>query len=322
MNISRTATGLLAAAATALVLVVGACSTTGGVAVRSTTTSPGTTGSTTVTAGTSGSSLGTSVGTSSGTSSGSASPSSTGAVPPPTCSETPNKLVSPTGAPIITVSSGANFFIANSAVEPLSIAVYADGTAISSLGVGTSTQPLPAMTIGYVPTCTLDWAKNEIRQLASVEMGQPNITDQGTTQVVYGSGAAEIKISAYALGNEDQVMTGKAGRSRLITLLAALRAPLEGAAVWAPDRLKIVEVTAPVQAAGPALVWPGPNRLEQVLGQQQGRQRCGVVSGATAAGVLAALGDRNVYSRWTDAGRATGVNIGGLVPGQVGCRQS
>ena len=321
MNLSHTAPGLLAAAATALLLVVGACSTTGGVAVRSTTTSPGTTGSTTVTAGTSGSS-GSSLGTSSGTSLGSGGPSPTRAVPPPTCSETPNKLVSPTGAPIITVSPGANFFIANSAVEPLSIAVYADGTAISSLGVGTSTQPLPPMTIGYVPTCTLDWAKDEIRQLASVEIGQPNITDQGTTQVVYRSGAAEIKISAYALGNEDQVMTGKAGRSRLITLLAALRAPLEGAAVWAPDRLKIVEVTAPVEAAGPALVWPGPNRLEQVLVQQQGRQRCGVVSGATAAGVLAALGDRNVYSRWTDAGRATGLNIGGLVPGQVGCRQS
>jgi hypothetical protein len=220
------------------------------------------------------------------------------------------------------VTTGANSWIANQQVEPLSLAVYADGTALSSLGVGTATESLPGMTIGYIPTCTLDWAKGEIRQLASVQIGQPDVTDQGTTQVVFRSGAAEIKLSAYALGIEEHVRTGKEGRARLITLLAALRAPLAGAATWTPDRLRVVEVPAPKASAGAALVWPGTVPLEQVLTQVQGRQRCGAVVGATAAAVLAELHDRDVYSRWTDAGRVTGLDIGVLVPGQETCRSS
>lgn len=312
----RSTAGWRTCAAAALLFVVGACASTAGVAVR------GASGTTTTAVTPTPVSRGT---TPSGTTPSSAAPGTVAAgtpVPPPVCAGTINHLTTPTGAPIITVTTGANSWIANHQVEPLSLAVYADGTALSSLGVGTATEPLPAMTIGFIPTCTLDWAKDEIRQLASVQIGQPDITDQGTTQVVYRSGAAEVKLSAYALGEEEHVMTGKEGRARLITLLAALRAPLAGAAPWTPDRLRVVEVPAPKASAGAALVWPGTVPLEKVLIQVQGRQRCGAVVGATAAAVLRELDDRNVYSRWTDAGRVTGLDIGVLVPGQETCRSS
>ncbi len=212
-------------------------------------------------------------------------------------------------------------FEANWAAEPLLLAVYADGTAISSLGVGTASKPLPRMTIGYIPPCTLDWAGQEILQLATVEFGQPNITDQGFTEVTYAPvRSTSIRLSAYALGEGDQyVTTSRTGRARLNTLLAALRSPLEGAAPWTPATLRLVEKPAPVKSYGPALIWPGAARLSTALTYGPAGSRCGVVSGADAAAVLETLGEHAGYSRWSDAGTTTGLNIGALVPGQSGC---
>lgn len=321
MNLSRTATGLLAAAATALLLVVGACSTTGGVAVRIPTTStPGTTGSTTGTAGTSSSALG----TTQATSLGSGGPSPTRTVPAPTCSEMPNKLVPPTGMPVITVTQGANSWITNWGTEPLALALYADGSGLASDDIGQADKPLAVMRLGYLPSCVLEWAKNELQQLAGADMGDPGITDQGTTVVTYRPvGGAAVKISVYALGSGDEyVLSGKENRARVAAVLAALRKPFHNAAIWTPDRLKIVAVTAPVPSGGPALVWPAAKSLNDVLVDKMGGQRCGVVSGADAAAVLEALGEHDVYGRWTDAGKVVGLNIGALVPGQDACSAS
>jgi hypothetical protein len=317
MSLRRTTAGLLAAAATAMLLVVGACSTTGGVAVRSTTATPGTTGSTAGTAGTSASSVGTSL----ATSLGSGGPSPTRPVPPPTCSETPNKLVPPSGVPIITVTQGANSWITNSATEPLAIALYADGSGLASDDIGQAVEPLASMRLGYVPSCLLDWAKTELQQLAGADMGDPGITDQGTTVVTYRPAAgAAVKISVYALGSGDEyALSGKENRARVAAVLAALRKPFHEAAIWTPNRLKIVAVPAPVASGGPALVWPGAQSLDDVLVDKRGGQRCGVVSGADAAAVLKTLGQRTVYARWTDAGKVVGLNIGALVPGQDPC---
>lgn len=311
-----------------LLLVLTACATADGSAVRGSTSGSGVSGRSVVT-GTSVTTAPsvttrTSAVTATTSSSGTTAPTSTSPPGPPVCVGTINRLATPTGEPMITVTAGANAFIANHQVEPLSLAVYADGTTISSLGVGAATEPLPGMTIGYIPECTLDWASQEIEQLATLDLGQPNVTDQGTTEVVYtpSSGPA-VRVSAYALGfDDDRLMTGKPARARLTTLLAALRAPVAGASAWTPDALQLVEVPPPVESSGAALVWPVSTRLDVLLNQHQGRQRCGVVSGADAAAVRTALGERFVYSRWTDAGRVTGLNIGALVPGQAGCRQS
>ncbi len=287
------------AALVGLLLVVTACATTDGVAIRGTTTGAATKTVTT----------------------GATALTPTSPAGPPTCGGTIDHLTTPTGAPILTVTAGANLFEANWAAEPLSLAVYADGTAISSLGVGTASRPLPRMTIGYIPPCTLDWAKQEILQLATVELGQPDITDQGFTEVTYAPvRSTSIRLSAYALGVGDKyVKTGSAGRARLNTLLAALRAPLAGAAPWTPTSLRLVEEPAPVGSYGPALVWPGGDSLAAVLKFGPDGSRCGEVDGADAAAVVKTLGDRAVYSRWSDAGTTVGLNIAALVPGQAGC---
>ena len=92
-----------------------------------------------------------------------------------------------------------------------------------------------------------------------------------------------------------------------------------------PRRLSIITTAfihdgaAPVDSAGDALVWPGMTPLKQVLSGKRGSSACGMVTGADASAVLRVLGTRYVYSRWTDAGQVTGLNVGALVPGQDGC---
>lgn len=291
------ATGWRTTAVAGLLLALTACATTDGVAVRGSATGAATGTVTTATTAL----------------------TPTSPVGPPTCGGTKDHLTTPTGAPILTVTAGANLFEANWAVEPLSLAVYADGTAISSLGVGTANKPLPGMTIGYIPPCTLEWAERELLQLATVELGQPNITDQGFTEVTYHPvRSTSIQLSAYALGIGDHYVKNGTGRARLNTLLAALRAPLAGAVPWTPTSLLLIEQSAG-RSYGPALAWPGAVSLDEVLKYGPDGSRCGVVEGADAAAVVKTLGDHAVASRWSDDGRVTGLNIGALVPGQSGC---
>ena len=239
---------------------------------------------------------------------------------PPDCVETPNELVTPAGRPLITVSWGANSWIANWAVEPLALAIYADGTVIRSLGAGESTKPLPEMTLGYLPSCRLDWATTEVQQLSTLDMGDSGISDQGTTTLTYQpETGAPVAIAVYALGAGDRyVMSGKANRARFSALLAELRAGLAGDAAWTPTRLRVVSVLTPV-AGDDDPVWPAGIPLDRLLVDQRGSSRCGVVTGKAAQQVLAALGSHSVYSRWIVSGKPVGLNIGALVPGQDGC---
>ncbi len=240
---------------------------------------------------------------------------------PPGCSDAPGTLVTPTGRPVLTVSQGANHWISNLSAEPLALAVYADGTVIGSLEIGQVDKPLAPMVIAHVPSCVLAWATTQVERLSALEIGEPEITDQGTTEVTYQpTVGAERTIQAYALGEGDAyVGKGRANRVQLTKVLAALRKPLSGAATWTPDRLRLVE-WEPDRSAAPALVWPGSRPLTKVLtGRRMGSLRCGEVSGAAAAAVRGVLGDRDVYSTWTDGTLVTGLDIGALVPGQAGC---
>lgn len=176
------------------------------------------------------------------------------------------------------------------------------------------------MTIGFVPSCTLDRVQSAIRQLANLDMGQASITDQGTTTLTFTPTTGDpIRISVYALGIGDQyAMTGKENRARFSRLLAAIEEPLAKAATWTPDRLRIVEADVGTAAAA-AITWPGPVPLADLLTEHRGSSRCGVVSGRAAQVVRTALGSNPVRSEWSDAGRRTVLQVGALVPGQVGC---
>ncbi|MET3804174.1 hypothetical protein ABIB25_001160 [Nakamurella sp. UYEF19] len=307
--------GLATATMVGVLALASACGSTGGIA----TTAPSTTSDLPTSGGTS---TRTSIPSGSTVTDGpiSTTPISTDAGPP-TCQETPNKLTTPTREPMITVTQGANSWIANRATEPLALAVYLDGSGLASQGIGEATKPLAEMRLGYVPSCVLVWAKSELQQLAILDMGDPTITDQGTTTVTYQpEGRPPLTISAYALGIGDQYVTsGKENRARLTALIAALSKPFANAAPWTPTRLKIVAVTPTVASEGAALVWPGKVSLQEVLVRTLGSNRCGEVNGDDAVAVLETLGQRNVYSRWTDAGTVFGLSIGALVPGQPAC---
>lgn len=242
-----------------------------------------------------------------------------GASSPPSCSDATRELITPTGRPVLTVTQGANHWIANPLAEPLSLAVYADGTVIGALEVGQAGARLAPMVIGHVPSCVLDWATSQVERLSALPMGEPDITDQGTTEVSYQPpSGVNRKIDVYAFGEGDQYVTeGRANRTRLAAVLAALRQPLSGARTWTPDRLRVVGTAPDPDAA--TLVWPGPSTLAKVLTARRSTLPCGEVSGADAIAVQQVLGDRYVYSTWTDGTLVTGLDIGALVPGQSGC---
>ena len=248
-------------------------------------------------------------------------PGPTPPVAPPPCDNASTvPTTTPTGRPIITVTQGVNSWIANWSVEPLGLAVYADGTVIVAHGTGEAAKPLPDMTIGVVQQCVVDWSAGEIVKLAKLDMGDAGISDQGTTTLTYrpamGSGA---KISVYALGvGDEHVLSGKENRRHFAAVLDALKVPPANSAAWLPDRVRVVESTLG-QASPDALKWPGPKRLEATLSDTRGDHRCGVLTGAAAAAVLKTLDGRPVYSQWTDAGKTYGLQVGALVPGQDGC---
>lgn len=240
---------------------------------------------------------------------------------PPSCTDAPGKLTTPTGRPILTVTQGANNWIANRAAEPLALAVYADGTVIGSLEIGQADKQLAPMVIGHVQTCVLQWATTQIERLATVPMGEPDITDQGTTEITYQpTVGGKRTISAYALiEDDDDVTGGRANRADLKAVISVLRQPLSSGEAWTPDRLRLVQ-GARDPSGDAVLSWPGSVPLAQVLTERRFTTvPCGEVSGADAAAVRSVLGDRHAYSNWTDGSGVTGLDIGVLVPGQVGC---
>lgn len=222
---------------------------------------------------------------------------------------------------MITVTHGANSWIANPQVEPLAVAVYPDRTTIRSDGIGERAKPLPQMRIGLLPSCRLEWVESELRTLSTLDMGEAGVTDQGTTKVAYQPATgAPVVISVYALGVGDQyVMTGRENRARLTAAIAVLHETLVAERSWTPDRLKVMGGPLPVTTHDEALAWPPARPLEKVLAGKQKSGRCGVVSGGDVQSVLKALGTGPVSSMWSDAGKMYALQIGALVPGQTGC---
>ena len=226
----------------------------------------------------------------------------------------------PLGDPIITVTHGANHWIGNRTVEPLALSIYPGGLAIVSRGTGERDQPLPVLASGWLSNCLIDWAQQEIMSMSILDMGEPTITDQGTTTLRYTPTAGDpVTISVYALGVGDHhVSVGKANRARFSAMLTALRHPLDDAPQWSPTRLLVVQTPLATGSAD-TLTWPGPLPLEKVLVGKRGTSRCGFIYGATLRAVMNTLGKRPIHSKWADDGKIIGLQVGPLVPGQKAC---
>ena len=229
----------------------------------------------------------------------------------------PGPVPTPTGPPIITVTQGSNAWIANERIQPFAITVYAEGTAIRSEDAGTSSAPVARLTLGRIDPCRVAEAGAEIVALAASDLGDPAVTDQGTTRVVLHQPTGDVVVDAYALGVADQDLTRpqQAARQRLTALLDRMRTAMTQTGEWTPDRLRVTTYGTPADAAGAAR-WPLDGSLREALDRDG--HRCGVLSGADVTSVLTAPGSTAVGA-WTDGTQTLVLAFGPLVPGQPGC---
>ena len=227
-------------------------------------------------------------------------------------------VATPTSAPIITITQGTNAWIASERTQPYAVAVYQDGTAIRSEDVGSSGDPVATLTIGRLDPCILATDSAEIVALATADLGEPQVTDQGTTIVSLHQPLGDVVVEAYALGIGDENVSAsqQAVRHRLTAVIEHLRTAMVDTSPWTPDRLRLTTYGPPADPSG-ALDWPLERGIERTLGKDQ--PPCAVLSGTDAGTVLDALGARSASSSWTDGGRTLVLAIGPLVPGQQGC---
>jgi hypothetical protein len=226
---------------------------------------------------------------------------------------------------VIMVDPGTNMWIANSHTLPQFLTVYSDGTVIRAQGVGAHSDPLPEMIIGRIDDCTLQRAVAELASLADRDMGDPRISDQGTTRVQLGrEGSSErVTISAYALGIGDEYVEPAQAEARA-RLSAAIDGLAEGMArerAWTPDRLRLTWFDRSEPRPEETVVkWPLDDKIAAVFAGESGRRYpCTVVAARDAAVIQDALGDRPIVSTWKDGARTATIAVGVLVPGQPGC---
>jgi hypothetical protein len=240
-----------------------------------------------------------------------------------TCEDTPGPVPAggvrtPTGAPMITVTQGTNAWMASDRTQPYAVAVYPDGTAIRSEDLGVSGEPPAGLTIGRLHPCAIAADSAEIVALAAGDVGEPPVTDQGTTIVTLHQPAGDVVVQAYALGVGDENVSAaqQATRHRLTAVIEHLRTAMTDTGPWTPDRLRLTTYGAPADPAG-ALDWPLDRSIERALGKDE--PPCAVLAGADASAVLDALGARSAASSWTDGHSTLVLALGPLVPGQQGC---
>jgi hypothetical protein len=227
----------------------------------------------------------------------------------------------PTGAPVITVDDRVSFWVPNAHTAPLGLTVYAEGTVISAEGNGSHAEPLTPMTIGLVDGCDVQRAVDALVALAHADFGMPGITDQGVTTVtVTRPGSEPVILSAYALGIGDEYVdrAQAAARASLASTLDGIEDATSAVQPWVPDRLQLTRFE--YDDPGPAQTWPLAGSIADLLPQRTyGYLACGVVDGADADAIAAALGDRPALSQWADGRDTATLAVGVLVPGQPAC---
>ena len=245
----------------------------------------------------------------------------------PACGTTPPPSGAPDSPPenlALSVTAGVNAWIRNPATEPLSLAAYFDGQVIVTTGTGSWSDPLPKATVGTLDRCRLAGLINQVALLADLPMGQPGVTDQGTTVVtVRGSDQRVHTISVYAFGLGDEYLpdaASRAHRARLAQALAAVSSARADVHAWTPDRLRLARAT--FNAELPTHRWPGPGSLTDVA-HELAAASCVAVSGEQAHRLVSTLGGDDVLSVWVDGGPesapVSAFAIGLLLPGQPDC---
>ena len=234
----------------------------------------------------------------------------------------------PADAPVenlaLSVTAGVNAWIRNPATEPLSLAAYVDGRVIVTQGTGSWSDPLPTATVGTLDHCRLAGLIDQVAAVADLPMGEPWVTDQGTTVItVRGSDQRIHRAAVYAFGLGDEYLpdaTTKANRARLTQALAAVSSARTDVHAWTPNRLRLARATFNVKL--PTHRWPGPGLLADVAHELASRP-CVAVSGEQARRLTSTLGGDDVLSAWVDGGPesapVSAFAIGLLLPGQPDC---
>lgn len=159
----------------------------------------------------------------------------------------------------------------------------------------------------YLGSCQLEAVDTlAAEELVEGDLGQPMVTDAGTTTVTYYGGEEPVSSSAYALGHEggDGVSRSeKQGREVLKALLAALdEATVTGDVL----PVETVQVHGDLEDGEPD-GWPGPP-LAELLGDDG----CGELTGEEAREVYEYLSERT----YDDVGW---LRVSVVAPGRTAC---
>ncbi|WP_460604456.1 hypothetical protein [Jatrophihabitans fulvus] len=251
------------------------------------------------------------------------------AVPGRPSADPPPELTAPAGQVVFQVTAAGGYVPSDyrTASRP-AVTVYGDGRAFvldPTPRRSWSGQPVQLQR-GTVDRAALrDLVADAHRSglFDDVDFGDPRITDLGTTAVTFRPGAAPAaKASAYALGYEDDDVTGLDDRQRLLRaelrrFIGRLQDGVTGATAWRPDRVDVR--VAEGEPDGSPRPWPGPD-LSRVLGnvRTNGGPVCGVLTGDDAGRVFTAARDSGDIT-WTDGARTVALVVRALLPGEPAC---
>jgi hypothetical protein len=158
--------------------------------------------------------------------------------------------------------------------------------------------------------------------LADVDLGDPRVTDLGTTTVtVTRPGSSPVILSAYGLGIGDEYVgpDAAAARAALTGAIEKVAADVTGEQPWTPERLRITRYFR-TEVPDPAATWPLAVPIAELLAPPtDGRLPCVVLDGPDALAVVAALDGGPALSSWHDGNDVAVLAIGPLVPGQPAC---
>ena len=159
------------------------------------------------------------------------------------------------------------------------------------------------------------------------DYGTPPVTDHPSTTVTVDAGGAEVRVSVYALGFDDDRLTDRQqeNRARLQRLIARAERPprrfvVDGSrALFEPGALDVNVAPVDTSPAPPGRPWPLGSLVAARAAAFDASSVCFTVMDDDAATLVAAARDARADTVWESDGRAYEVVLVPLLPDQRGC---